>query len=609
MTHLFKTSILFFALFIAACSKDVTTVRDKGRVSDLQETEKSETTVVAPEYVEEDSLINNALANGNKPKSSLSADLVLRDGAIYTLNPEQSWASALAVYNRKIIYVGGDVGVAGFIGEGTNVIELNGAMVLPGLHDSHVHALSSQLRRSEGLVIEIHETAEEAIAKISDYIANNPDKTIILGGTLGLDEELPRDILDQIDNIRPIIIAEESGHAAWVNSAALDAAGITDDTPSPQGGKIVRDENGRATGFLIDTAREPLRPLINSARENPSGEDRLIAARRVQKWFNSFGITSIKELHGGRDHLDTYKALMDVGELTIRVSQHFTYRPRTPDEISATDEFLKARHHYRSDQLNPDFIKLNMDGVPGTLFMLENYPGNNNQPLIDPEKLKELLIKFDAMGMTVAVHAHGDAAIRSVLDAVEAARQANGDSGIIHQNAHTSLPHADDLRRFAELNVVAEISPHTWYPGQTHDWVKTVMPNDLLQSLFPARSFVDAGATLATGSDWASNTATVNPFPAMEALITRKDPYGERPDERYGTIAGLTVAEVIAAYTIGGAHAANRADDLGSIEVGKRADLAVLNQNLFEIPVEDISETKVLYTFLDGKLVFQPKEK
>ena len=600
-----RSSFFSVALLLIACGEEQRTVHEEteDKAQEQMRFGNDEDEQAA------DSIVRvGATADNVESKPTLLADLVLQNGSIYTVNADQPWASAVAVKDGKIIYVGNVVGVSRFIGDGTDVIDLNDQMVLPGLHDSHVHGLSSQLKRGDGLVIEIHETSKEAVAKITDYAITNPDKAVIIGGLLGMDEELPRDILDQIDNTRPIIIGEESGHAAWANSAALDAAGITNDTPNPQGGKIVRDENGRATGFLIDTARDPLRPLINAARQDPTMEDRLTAARQVQKWFNSFGITSIKELHGGKDHLDTYKTLMDAGELTIRVSQHFTYRPRTPDEEKAFDEFLNARHHYRSDQLNPDFIKLNMDGVPGTLYMLENYPGNNNQPLIDPEKLKDLFIKFDAMGMSVAVHAHGDAAIRSVLDAVEATRKANGDSGIVHQNAHSSLPHQDDLVRFAEMNVIAEISPHTWYPGQTHDWVKKVMPNELLHSTFPARSFVDAGAVLATGSDWDSNTATVNPFPAMEALITRKDPHGERPNERYGTIEGLSVSEVIAAYTTGGAHAARRSRDLGTIEVGKRADIAVLNQNLFEIPIEDISETKVLYTFLDGKLVYQASE-
>ena len=529
------------------------------------------------------------------------ADTVLRGGAVYTLNPEQPWAEAVATRNGEIVYVGDNAGAAALIGETTKVFELNGEMVLPGLHDSHVHAMSSQLRTT-GLKFSTALTAEEVVEVIREYAEAYPDANVIAGGDVGMDEDLNRDLLDTIDSERPILIGQDGGHSLWANSAALDAAGITDDTPNPDGGKIVRDENGRANGLLIDTARGAVRGIAAGARQSPSEEQRQQAVRDVQKWFNSFGITSIKELHGGKSSLDTYKAIDDAGELTVRVSQHLTFRPQTPEQEEEFYAFLETRDQYRSDKLNPDFIKMNMDGIPGTNYMLENYEGNNNTPLIDPEVLKERFIRLDAMGMSIAVHSHGDASIRAVLDAAEAARNANGPDGPMHQNAHSSTPHKDDLPRFKELNVVAEVSPHTWYPSDTFDWVATVVPDWIMDMAYPARWFADAGAVVAAGSDWDSNTLTVNPFPAIESLITRKNPHGTR-DDRLGTIEGLTIEQAIAAYTTGGAYAARR-DDLGSLEVGKRADIAVLNQNLLEIPVEDISETKAVYTFLDGELVY-----
>ena len=540
-------------------------------------------------------------ACGDQAESPEPADKVLRGGAVYTLNPEQPWAEAVATRDGEIVYVGDSAGAAAFVGEATKVFELNGEMVLPGLHDSHVHAMSSQLRTT-GLKFSTALTAEEVVEVIREYAEAYPDANVIVGGDVGMDEDLNRDLLDTIDSERPILIGQDGGHSLWANSAALDAAGITDDTPNPDGGKIVRDENGRANGLLIDTARGAVRGIAAGARQSPTEKQRQQAVRDVQKWFNSFGITSIKELHGGKSSLDTYKAVDDAGELTVRVSQHLTFRPQTPEQEEEFYAFLETRDQYRSDKLNPDFIKMNMDGIPGTNYMLENYEGNNNTPLIDPEVLKERFIRLDAMGMSIAVHSHGDASIRAVLDAAEAARNANGPDGPMHQNAHSSTPHKDDLPRFKELNVVAEVSPHTWYPSDTFDWVATVVPDWIMDMAYPARWFADAGAVVAAGSDWDSNTLTVNPFPAIESLITRKDPHGTR-DDRLGTIEGLTVEQAIAAYTTGGAYAARR-DDLGSLEVGKRADIAVLNQNLLEIPVEDISETKAVYTFLDGELVY-----
>ncbi len=520
---------------------------------------------------------------------------------MYTLNPEQPWAEAVAVRNSEIVYVGDDAGAAAFVGDATKVFDLDGEMVLPGLHDSHVHAMSSQLRTT-GLKFSTALSAEEVVEVVREYAESHPADNVIVGGDVGMDEDLNRDLLDAIDSTRPILIGQDGGHSLWANSAALDAAGITDDTPNPDGGKIVRDNSGRATGLLIDTARDAVRAIAAGARQTYTEEQRQQAVRDVQKWFNSFGITSIKELHGSKSSLDTYKAVDDAGELTIRVSQHLTFRPQTPEQEEEFYAFLETRDQYRSDKLNPDFIKMNMDGIPGTNYMLENYEGNNNTPLIDPEVLKERFVRLDALGMSIAVHSHGDASIRAVLDAAEAARNANGPDGPIHQNAHSSMPHRDDLPRFKELNVVAEVSPHAWYPNDTFDWVATVVPAWVMDMAYPARWFADAGAVVAAGSDWDSNTLTVNPFPAMEALITRKHPHGVR-DDRLGTIEGLTVEQAIAAYTTGGAYAARRTD-LGTLEVGKRADIAVLNQNLLGIPVEDISETKAVYTFLDGELVY-----
>ena len=532
-----------------------------------------------------------------------AADTVLRGGAVYTLNPEQPWADSVAFKDGEIVYVGDEEGAAAYTGDHTQVITLDGEMVLPGLHDSHVHALSSQLRKG-GLRILPDDDTATALQKIRSYAAAHPDDNVILGGDVGFNVDINTALLDDIDDGRAIIIGQDGGHSLWANSYALQQAGISTDTPDPQGGKIMRDDAGTPTGLLIDTARDAVGPLIAQARPTFTAEQRQQAARETQAWFNSFGITSIKELHGGREHLETYKALDDQGDLTVRVSQHLTMRPNTPEDEEAFYEFLENRGQYRSDRLNPDFVKLNMDGIPGTMYMLENYEGNNNTPLMDPEVLTRRIVRLDAMGISVAVHSHGNASIRAVLDAVQAARASNGSSGVPHQNAHTSTPHPDDVPRFPELGVIADMSPHVWYPNDVFDWAATVVPSWIIDSVYPARWFADAGAVVAAGSDWDSNTQTVNPFPALEALVTRQNPHGTRPGERLGTVEGLTLEQAIAAYTTGGAYAAMR-EDLGSITVGMRADIAVLDRNLFDIPLDEISETQALYTFLDGRLVYE----
>ena len=534
-----------------------------------------------------------------------AADLVLRNAAIYTVNEDQPWAEAVAIRGGEIVFVGDESGCAAFIGESTEVADLGGEMLLPGFYDSHVHALSSELKRL-GLTVEMDDPLDVILEKVRQFAEAHPDMKVISGGLINPkhNDVLSKEMLDAIDDTRPIILGEGSGHASWVNSYALEAAGITRDTPDPDGGKIYHDENGEPNGLLVDTARAPLRALFAGSGPAWTDKDRETALKQVQARFNQFGITSIKELHGGRQQLEVYKKLDDAGELTIRMSQHNTYRPGSPEREAEFFKLLEERDQYRSDKINPDFVKMNFDGYVGTLYMLEDFPGNNNIALMPEETLNASVLKFDGMGLSVAVHAIGDKAVRATLDAIEEARATNG-SDLPHTVAHATVVHPDDYPRFGALNAIAEFSPNvTWYQNAILDSAKPMFGDGVIENNNPAGNIVALGGTVTAGSDWDSNSTGLNPFPVLESMVNRLNPFGIR-DDRLGEIPALTLEQAIAAFTINAAYGARRKDSLGSIEVGKRADLIVIDRNLFEVPVADIDSTQVLRTYLDGQLVYE----
>ena len=533
------------------------------------------------------------------------ADLVLKNGAIYTSDAARSWASAVAIKGGKIVYVGSDSGVEQYVSRTTRVIDLQGKMLLPGFADSHVHPVSSGRQLTECVL-----TNKNTVAALLDTIkqckANLNGKRWLTGSGW----ELPifpnanpsKDLLDEIASDNPVFLEAADGHSAWVNSKALAIAGITKDTKDPERGRIERDKNGEPSGTL----REAAVSLVTRHIPAPTLNENVEGLRRALKLANSFGITALYEANASLEELRAYKTLETRGELTARVlaANHIN-----PDKAeSQIPELLKLKALYNTPRLNANAAKLFADGVieSHTAFLLEPYltqSGNRGPANYTQEKLTRLVAAFDRAGLQIHIHAIGDGAVRMALDAFESAQTSNGRNDSRHTIAHLELISPSDIPRFAKLGVVANFQP-LWAYADSYitDLTEPVLGPERSRWLYPIGSVIKTGAVVVGGSDW--SVSSLNPLEAIQVAVTR---YGLNDAKRISWIPEerADLAAMIAAYTINGAYLAHREKLTGSIEVGKDADLIALSANLFTTPVESIHKVKVLLTLLEGKEVFR----
>jgi len=533
------------------------------------------------------------------------ADLVLRNGRIYTLDDARTWAEALAIDDGRIVFVGPDAGVDALVGPETRFVDLEGRMVLPGFHDSHVHPVSGGVELGQcdlnGLA-----TREGLFAAIEECAARTPDEEWLVGG--GWDLPLfpganpHRSDLDRLSPGQPAYLSSADGHSTWVNSLALDIAGIDATTPDPPNGRIERDPK---TGEPTGTLRESASALVSKHLPPLEPEDYVEGLKRALRMANGFGITSLIEASARDRTLEAYAALARSEELTARVRVSLTV-DESKDE-SQVDELIQMRARYQADGIRADAAKIFADGVieSGTAALLEPYLdfGHRGELNFTPEVLDRIVSRLDKEGFQVHVHAIGDRAIRASLDAFEKARSANGQRDSRHHISHIELFHPDDIPRFRSLGVVANFQP-LWAFADSYitDLTEPQLGPERSRWLYPIKSLKDSGAVLAAGSDW--SVSSMNPLDAVQVAVTRRDltaPPGPSwiPEER------VDLDTILAAYTRGGAYLQHEEALTGSLEVGKRGDLIVLEKNLFDVPETEIHRVRVLLTLLDGKEVFR----
>jgi hypothetical protein len=538
---------------------------------------------------------------------STPAQLALTNGAIYTVDGARSWAQAVAIRDGRIVYVGTDKGVQDHIGPETKVIDLDGRMVLPGFQDVHVHPISAGIEANacnlNGL-----DGIDAYVAAIKKYADEHPDEPWITGGgwlmsAFGPGGMARRELIDAVVPGRPVMLSSTDGHTVWVNTRALEIAGITKETPDPPDGRIDRDPK---TGEAIGSLQEGAGSLIASKMPPTTDEKREAGLRYAIKHLNGFGITAVQDASVNEDDLKAYRKLDEAGDLSLRVVGSIWWeRDKGVEQIEG---IKRLRSEYTKGRVDAGTVKIMQDGVIEnyTAVVLEPYilAGEKKVygiPMVEPEKLKQAVTQLDAQGFQVHFHAIGDGAIRQALDAVEAARKANGDLGHRHHISHLQLIHPDDVPRFRELGVVANFQPLWAYADEyITELTLPFMTRERAQWLYPIGSVQKSGAVVAFGSDWSVSSA--NPFEEMETAITRLGALGDTTEP---LLPGESIAlpEAIAAFTINAAYTNRIEKDTGSIEVGKLADLIVLDRNLFEIPPADMSDTKALVTLLEGEAV------
>jgi predicted amidohydrolase YtcJ len=551
------------------------------------------------------------------PAVAAEADLVLRGGVVYTADAQRSRAQAVAVDGGRIVAVGSDADVAPLVGAGTEVVELGGRMVLPGFHDAHAHPISGGM---DALVCSLvdQRSVEAILAKVRTCAGKGAAGEWLVGAGWDLSlfpEANPhRSQLDAVVADRPVVLHGADGHSIWVNSTALAVAGVGRETPDPPNGKIERDP---ATGEPSGTLRESAQDLVTSRVPPPSRDAIRDGLRHASRLAASFGITSILDPVVAREELRAYDDAAAAGEATFRVMA--CPRPRdgahTPagQVWSSSDLAGDVGPALRGGALvRAGCAKIFVDGVleGETAALLEPYLGRDGRDgrqhrgelHVEPELLARIVTDLDVRGTQVHFHAIGDRAVRAALDAVEAARKTNGPRDNRHHIAHLQLVHPDDVPRFAALDVTATFQALWAYPDTYIENINVAqVGRDRVARMYPIGSIRRAGGRIAAGSDWP--VTSINPLLAIEVALTRQDPAGGDPDT-LNAAERVDLETMLDAFTLHGAWLMRQERTTGSIEVGKAADLVVLERDLFTIPPADIGEVRVVRTILEGRTVY-----
>ena len=544
------------------------------------------------------------------------ADVVFKNGRIYTVDAARSVRQALAVTGNTITAVGTDADMAPLIGPDTRVIDLGGKFVMPGMIDAHSHPVFGAVNAAKCSLAGVPARLETIKPVVAQCIAERPGGPEDWLEVVQLDNygfEATAADLDTIEPARPIALVGNDGHTLWTNTRGLQVAGIDAETEDPPGGKITRDAAGNPTGALADTAMT----LVQENIPPPSLEEAARLTEIALADMAANGLTSVTDAYVTPLEAPVWQLLLSSGRLPLRVRGAIFLEDLEDDSDAKIDVLADMAKIGSTDPdfLRMDSIKIFADGVveapTQTAALLAPYLDEAGKPTdnlgelyFEQDKIDAIVTKLDKAGLTVHIHAIGDRAVRASLDAFEAARAANGPSDNRHQIAHLQVVDPADFPRFAELGVIANMQL---------DWAKRDSSNEgplepylgpeRYRWLYPAGSLKRAGATIAGGSDW--DVSSYDPFHAMEHGITRVERGSGKPP--LGVDEGLTIADVIAAYTINAAVAARQDKTTGSLEAGKRADLVVLDRDITAIDPATIDDTEVLATWIDGKLVYERK--
>lgn len=561
-------------------------------------------------------------APSNTPApSGGDATLVLRGGVIQTMDADRSTVTAVAVKDDVIVYVGDDAGVEEFIGDATEIIELDGQMVLPGFVDSHIHPASGWVTDMyECNLAPLDPTEESYVAAIKDFADRNSNIPLIKGAGFqvnAFDDLGPtKEALDAVVSDRPVIISDTSKHAYWVNSKAIEMAGIDENTPDPEGGKIYRNADGSIRGYFADAF------LFDEVLElgTTTIEQFEAAWTNWQAEANSYGITSFSG--GGDGSLAKWEMvdnLLKDGKLTLRANM--PYRPE-PKEVTDADvaEILAAMEEgqkFASDYNTVRTVKLFIDGVVEgrTGLLLEPYdaaagtePDYKGYPIWTKESLEKIITAVDGAGYAMHMHTIADGSVRMGVDIIEQAMQENGSSDSRHVLTHITIMDPTDIPRMAENGIIAAMQP-TWF--YRDPWFSALeeqmLGTERFNRMYVIKDMVDAGITMTGSADY-SVLPDYRPLIGIEAGTTQCSPYpGEDNDPAYirNTDQAVSLMTMLEAYTINGAFQMGMESKIGSLEVGKLADMVILEKDLFAIELQEISGVAILRTILGGVTVFK----
>ncbi|MEU2282694.1 amidohydrolase family protein [Streptomyces sp. NPDC013178] len=546
------------------------------------------------------------------PRVTGPADLVLTGGPVHTVDPARSHATAVAVRDGRIAAVGHDE-VHELIGPRTEVVDLTGKLLLPGFQDAHVHPQGAGLELGLCHLADTVDPAEY-LRRIKTYADQHPDVEWITGGGWSL-EAFPGGsptaaALDAVVPDRPVFLPNRDHHGAWVNSRALERAGIDSRTPDPVDGRIERDAEGNPTGMLQEGAVH----LVGRLVPDPTPEEQLAALLRAQAVLHSHGVTAWQDAIIGTytnmtDPAPAYRAALDGGLLTARVVGALWWdRERGAEQIA---ELAARREELSGGRFRATTVKIMQDGITEnhTAALLDPYltgcgcaSDNSGISFVEPGELRKYVTELDALGFQVHFHALGDRAVREALDAVEAARTTNGRRDTRHHLAHLQVVHPHDIPRFRALGASANLQM-LWaaHEPQMDELTLPFLGAERGTRQYPFGDLLRAGAALAAGSDWP--VSSPDPLQAIHVAVNRVTPDAPEGTPAFLPEQRLDLGAAIAAYTAGSAYVNHLDDTTGSIAVGKSADLVVLDRDPFAGPPEETAATRVLQTFVEGQRV------
>lgn len=544
-----------------------------------------------------------------------AADTLLRHGHIFTGNPQAPWAESLLVSGTKITAVGTDAEVARRSGHGAHIVDLKGRTVIPGIVDSHTHVIYGGLAL-HGLNLSTPERSitpdkpDELVRALQAYAEAHPrDPVVFARADFGTAPPFTpsRELLDRAVPDRPVVVHNTSEHSLWVNTAALKMAGVTDyplpDAQEERG--VIRDASGHPGGVLLEAG---MAVMSRAVFQHVPQEDLLKMTAAATQYLNSFGITSVVNATGDLQEVRVFAALRDRGELTVRTRTSFgavaVPHHLTPQLLADLEE---ARRLYHDDWVSANLVKFFLDGSTGLI-----------PPLVyEPHEYAAEVKEFDRLGYQVMTHAIRNDSVKLALDTYEQVEQSNGARDRRFRIEHADMVDAADVPRFGKLHVVADMQP-TFCCGEeglNYDTVNP-LPTDRWKSI------ADAGATLAFSSDWPC-TWPPDPFVGMQQAVTREvwrspdtaNVLGQPLDgagqggavttgATYVPTERVTITQAVTAYTAGSAYAAFSDSKVGTLEIGKEADLAVLSQDIFSVPANTIGKTRVVTTMVGGKVVY-----
>ncbi|MFD0964862.1 amidohydrolase family protein [Pseudofulvibacter geojedonensis] len=542
--------------------------------------------------------------------SAQIADKVIKNAKIYTADASNTFAEAVAIKDGKFIYIGTDSGANIYINNSTEVLNANGKVILPGMHDVHIHALESSSENGASVILTSSITdAEQHIPELQNAAPVVNSNGWIMGWGHSLNTLLnatrkPRLILDEVFPTQPILIMEETSHSFWINTAGLNLLGINASTPDPVGGHIVKGRwgDGSPDGILIDNAGDAAREVAlaqNATLQNIDYEGlRYYGLQLLAK----NGITSLVDgrTYWKQNFEQVWRQIKNEGLLTVRVGLCPWVYPNNDDATQIP--ILQSMYDEGDDMLKVRQIKLYSDGIthnstaalhePYNVDLGFGFTDNKGVNYIDQTRMTNLITTLEQTGYDFFIHAIGDRGITESLNAIEAARNVNGDLGARHRLTHLEIVKPTDFPRFTALNITADMQvagdftqPNHWHENDY------LLGAERSNNLVPVKSFYDAGTRVTLSSDW--NVSAISPFVGIQNSLTRSPQ--NLPD----------VFAAVKAYTINGAYTMRQETVTGSVELGKYADLIMIDRDIFTIPNTQIGATKVIYTWLAGQEVYR----